>query len=56
MDATLTETFKKNALYRFEAGKGYHPLNTYWHERGVLLHSEFRVDGDVTAGHEQLRV
>lgn len=55
MDATLTETFKKNALYSFEAEQAYHPLNTYWHERGVMLYSEFR-DGNVTAGHEQLRV
>ncbi len=55
MDATLTETSKKNALYSFEAEQAYHPLNTYWHERGVMLHSEFR-DGNVTAGHEQLRV
>jgi hypothetical protein len=55
MDTTLTETSKKNALYSFEAGKAYHPLNTYWYERGVLLHSEFRVDGNVTAGREQLR-
>ena len=55
MDATLTQTFKKNALYSFEAEQAYHPLNTYWHERGVMLYSEFR-DGNVTAGHEQLRV
>jgi hypothetical protein len=55
MDATLTKTFKKNALYSFEAEQAYHPLNTYWHERGMMLHSEFR-DGNVTAGHEQLRV
>lgn len=55
MDATLTETFKKTALYSFKAEQAYHPLNTYWHERGVMLYSEFR-DGNVTAGHEQLRV
>jgi len=55
MDATLTETLKKNALYSFKAEQAYHPLNTYWHERGVMLYSEFR-DGNVTAGHEQLRV
>jgi hypothetical protein len=55
MDATLTETLKKNALYSFKAEQAYHPLNTYWYERGVMLYSEFR-DGNVTAGHEQLRV
>jgi len=55
MDATLTETLKKDALYSFQAERAYHPLNTFWYERGVLLHTEFR-DGNVTAGHEQLRV
>lgn len=55
MDATLTETLKKDALYSFKKEQAYHPLNTYWHERGVMLYSEFR-DGNVTAGHEQLRV
>jgi len=28
MDATLTETLKKNALYSFKAEQAYHPLNT----------------------------
>jgi len=55
MDATLTKTYKGNALYSYKGEKAYQPLNTYWHERGVILHTEFR-DGNVPAGHEQLRV
>ncbi len=55
MDATLTATLKKDALYSYKGEKAYQPLNTYWHERGVMLHTEFR-DGNVPAGHQQLRV
>jgi hypothetical protein len=35
--------------------KAYQPLNSWWAEQGVMLYSEFR-DGNVPAGHEQLRV
>ena len=35
--------------------KAYQPLNTWWAEQGLIVHSEFR-DGNVPAGHEQLRV
>lgn len=55
MDATISATLKKNALFSYKGEKAYQPLNTYWHERGVILHTEFR-DGNVPAGHEQLRV
>jgi hypothetical protein len=55
MDATLIETQKAEALYCYKHYKAYQPLNTYWAEAGVVLHSEFR-DGNVPAGHEQLRV
>ena len=55
MDATLSETLKKDALYSYKGYQAYQPLNTYWHERGLMLHTEFR-DGNVPAGHEQLRV
>lgn len=54
-DATLTETQKRNALYCYKNFKAYQPLNTYWAEHGLVLHSEFR-DGNVPAGFEQLRV
>src|SRR5271154_4559436 len=35
--------------------KAYQPLNTWWAEQGLIVHSEFR-DGNVPAGHEQLRM
>lgn len=55
MDATLIETAKAEALFCYQGYKAYQPLTTYWVEQGVVLHSEFR-DGNVPAGHEQLRV
>lgn len=54
-DATLTNTYKRNALYCYKGFKAYQPFNTFWAEHGVLLHSEFR-DGNVNAGFEQLRI
>lgn len=54
-DATLIETLKEEALYCYKKFRAYQPLNTYWAEHGMVLHSEFR-DGNVPAGHEQLRV
>ena len=55
MDATLVESDKCNALYCYKGFKSYQPLNTWWHEQGVIVHTEFR-DGNVPAGYEQLRV
>lgn len=54
-DATLSGTHKRNALYCYKKFKAYQPLNTYWAEQKLLVHSEFR-DGNVPAGFEQLRV
>jgi hypothetical protein len=55
MDATLIETAKKEALFSYKGYKAYQPLNTYWAEQRLILHTEFR-DGNVPAGYEQLRV
>ena len=55
MDATLIETQKASALFCYKGYKAYQPLNTWWAEHGVMLHTEFR-DGNVPAGFEQLRV
>lgn len=61
MDATLIATHKRDALFcykKFKAWqplKGWQPLNCWWAQQGVMLYSEFR-DGNVPAGHEQLRV
>ena len=55
MDATLIESHKRQALWCYEHYPAFQPLTTYWWEQGVVLHTEFR-DGNVPAGHEQLRV
>jgi hypothetical protein len=54
-DATLAETAKQDALFSYKGFKSYQPLNTWWAEQQIVLHTEFR-DGNVPAGHEQLRV
>ena len=55
MDATLVETHKEDALFSYKGYKAYQPLNVFWAEHELILHTEFR-DGNVPAGHEQLRV
>ena len=55
MDATLIETHKDQALYCYRKYKAYQPLSTYWYEADLIVHSEFG-DGNVPAGHQQLRV
>jgi len=54
-DATLVEAAKREAKWSYKGFAGYQPLNVYWAEQEMLLHSEFR-DGNVPAGFEQLRV
>ncbi len=55
MDATLIETQKKEALHCYKGFRAFQPLNVWWAEQQVVVHSEFR-DGNVPAGFEQLRV
>jgi len=55
MDATLVETEKRDALWSYKGFRAYQPLNVYWAEQDVVLHTEFR-DGNVPAGFEQKRV
>ena len=55
MDATFSATSKKNALFSYKGYQAYQPINTYWYERGLMVHTEFR-DGNVPAGYERLRV
>lgn len=55
MDATLVETQKFSAFYCYKGFPSYQPLNTWWAEQGLIVHSEFR-DGNVPAGYDQLRV
>jgi hypothetical protein len=55
MDATLVETEKADALWCYKGYRAYQPINTWWAEQGLVLHTEFR-DGNVPAGFEQKRV
>jgi len=55
MDATLVESHKQDALFCYKRFRSYQPLNTWWAEMGLILHTEFR-DGNVPAGYQQLRV
>jgi hypothetical protein len=55
MDATIVATDKRDSLYCYKGYKSYQPLNSWWAEQGMILHTEFR-DGNVPAGFEQLRV
>ena len=54
-DATLIETHNATRCVAYKKFKAYQPLNCWWAEQGAMLYSEFR-DGNVPAGHEQLRV
>jgi hypothetical protein len=55
MDATLVETNKLESFFCYKAFKAYQPINTWWSEQAMVVHTEFR-DGNVPAGYEQLRV
>jgi len=55
LDATLIETTKKDALYCYKHYRAYQPLNVWWTEQELMIHSEFR-DGNVPAGYDELRV
>ncbi len=55
LDATVVETNKREALDCYKEYKAYQPLQVYWAEQGLIVHSEFR-DGNVWAGKDNLRV
>lgn len=55
MDATLIESQKREAYYCYKHFPGFQPLNAWWAELELVLHSEFR-DGNVPAGYGQLRM
>jgi hypothetical protein len=55
IDATLVETQKRDALFSYEGYKAYQPLNLFWAEQELLVHTEFR-DGNVPANYDLLRV
>ncbi len=49
------ETGKAGALFSYQGTKAYQPLQVYWAEQDLLVHTEFR-DGNVPAGYQELRV
>ena len=55
MDATLVSSDKTQALWCYDGYRAYQPLNVYWFEQDLVVHSEFR-DGNVPAGYQQLRL
>lgn len=55
MDATISQTWKKESLYCYKKYKAYQPVNIYWYEQGLVLISEFR-DGNVPASYDLFRV
>ena len=50
LDATLIETHKSDSLYSYKKYKAFQPLNVWWHEQRVVVHTQFR-DGNVPAGY-----
>ena len=54
-DATIKATYKETSLYCYKGYKAYQPINSYWFEKRVLIHSEFR-DGNVPASYEVRRI
>ena len=55
VDATLAETTIQTAKFCYQGYRAYQPLNVFWAEQQVVLHSEFR-DGNVPAGFQLRRV
>ena len=55
MEATLVHSHKREALFCYQGMRAYQPLNVWWAEQEQVVHTECR-DGNVPAGHEQLRV
>lgn len=55
IDATLAQTQKKDALFCYQGYKAFQPLNVFWAEPQVVLHTEFR-PGNVPANYDLLRV
>lgn len=55
MDATVIESWKREAKATYEGGSGYEPLVALWAEWNVVVAEEFR-DGNVPALKDPLRV
>jgi hypothetical protein len=48
LDATLIETHKADSLHSYKGYTAYQPVNVWWDEQKVMLHTQFR-DGNVPA-------
>ena len=55
LDATIIESYKREAQPTYQGGSGYQPMLALWAEMNVVLADEFR-DGNVPAQKEPLRV
>jgi hypothetical protein len=55
MDATVIESWKREAKATYEGGSGYQPMVALWAEMNVVVAEEFR-DGNVPALKDPLRV
>jgi len=54
-DATLAQTYKRDALLGYKGFRCYQPLNVWWAEQKLMVFTEFR-DGNVPASYEVPRV
>lgn len=50
IDATLIETHKADSLHSYKGFSAYQPMNVWWDEQRVMLHTQFR-DGNVPADY-----
>ncbi len=55
LDATVIESWKREAKATYEGGSGYQPMVALWAEMNVVVAEEFR-DGNVPALKDPLRV
>lgn len=55
MDATVIESWKREAKATYEGGNGYQPMVALWAEMNMVVAEEFR-DGNVPALKDPLRV
>jgi len=55
VDATLVASEKREARFCYQSFRAYQPLNVWWAEQELVVHTEFR-DGNVPAGFQKLRV
>jgi hypothetical protein len=55
LDATVIESWKREAQATYQGGRGYQPMLALWAEMNVVVADEFR-DGNVPALQEPLRV